>query len=70
MSYKETLLNQIYEAYQSKLEEATSIWKSECCCISEDEDRDKEDQEELEYFKELLKEIDDNFVLKKEVKNE
>lgn len=65
MSYKQTLLNQLYEAYQSKLEEATSIWKSECCCISEDEDRDKEDQKELEYFKELLKEIDDNFVLKK-----
>jgi len=70
MTYKQTLLNQLYEAYQSKLEEATSIWKSECCCISEDEDRDKEDQKELEYFKELLKEIDDNFVLKKEVKYE
>lgn len=65
MTYKQTLLNQIYEAYRSKLEEATNIWKSECCCISEDEDRDKEDQKELEYFKELLKEIDYNFVLRK-----
>ena len=65
MTYKQTLLNQIYEAYRSKLEEATNIWKSKRSCISEDEDRDKEDQKELEYFKELLKEIDYNFVLRK-----
>ena len=52
-----SLLNEIYDAYKSKVEEATSIWKSECCCISEDEDRDIEDKEDLRYFKELLQEI-------------
>ena len=52
-----SLLNEIYDAYKSKVEEATSIWKSECCCISEDEDRDIEDKEDLRYFKELLQKI-------------
>ena len=55
------ILNEIYNAYKIKLEEATSIWKSECCCISEDEDRDKEDKEELKYFEMLLQKINDNF---------
>lgn len=48
------LINEIYDAYEGKVEEATSIWKSECCCISEDEDRDVEDAEDLKYFRELL----------------
>lgn len=51
------ILNEIYDVYKSKVEEATSIWKSECCCISEDEDRDIEDKEDLRYFKELLQKI-------------
>ena len=34
------VLNEIYDVYKTKLEEATLIWKSECCCISEDEDRE------------------------------
>lgn len=53
----DSLLNEIYDAYKGKVEEATSIWKSECCCISEDEDRDIEDEEDLKYFKELLQKI-------------
>ena len=52
-----SLLNEIYDAYKSKVEEATSIWKSECCCISEDEDRDIEDEEDLKYFKGLLQKV-------------
>ena len=52
------VLNEIYDAYKIKLEEATSIWKSECCCISEDEDRDKE---ELKYFESLLQKINNNW---------
>lgn len=55
------VLNEIYSIYKAKLEEATSIWKSECCCISEDEDRDKEDKEELKYFEILLQKIDSNW---------
>ena len=52
------VLNEIYDAYKIKLEEATSIWKSECCCISEDKDRDKE---ELKYFESLLQKINNNW---------
>ena len=55
------VLNEIYDAYKIKLEEATSIWKSECFCISEDEDRDKEDKEELKYFESLLQKINNNW---------
>ena len=55
------VLNEIYDADKTKLEEATSIWKSECCCISEDEDRDKEDKEELKYFEMLLQKINNNW---------
>ncbi len=51
------VIDELYELYKEKVEEATSIWKSECCCISEDEDRDKEDKEELEYFKSLLRKL-------------
>ena len=57
------LLNQIYDAYKDKVEEATSIWKSECCCISEDEDRDIEDKKDLLHFEELLREINNDFIL-------
>jgi hypothetical protein len=55
------VLNEIYNAYKTKLEEATLIWKSECCCISDDEDRDIEDKEDLKYFESLLQKIDNNF---------
>ena len=55
------VLNEIYDAYKTKLEEATSIWKSECCCISDDEDRDEEDKKELRYFESLLQKINNNW---------
>ena len=55
------VLNEIYNAYKTKLKEATLIWKNECCCISDDEDRDKEDKEELKYFESLLQKINNNF---------
>ena len=52
------VLNEIYNMYKEKLEEATSMWKSEYSgSISEDEDRDKSDKEDLIYFKELLQKI-------------
>ena len=52
------VLNEIYDMYKTKLEEATSIWKSEySCSISEDEDRDRDDKEDLMYFKELLQKV-------------
>ena len=51
------ILDELYTLYKQKVEEATSIWKSECCCISEDEDRDKEDNEDLKYFNSLLKKL-------------
>ena len=55
------ILNEIYNVYKTKLEEATLIWKSECCCISEDEDRDEADKEELKYFEMLLQKINNNW---------
>lgn len=52
------LLHEIYDAYKEKVEEATSIWKSEySCSISDDENRDIEDKEDLLYFEGLLREI-------------
>lgn len=51
------LLHEIYDAYKEKVEEATSIWKSECCYISDDENREIEDKEDLLYFEGLLQEI-------------
>lgn len=52
------VLNEIYNMYKEKLEEATSMWKSEYSgSITEDEDRDKSDKEDLIYFKELLQKI-------------
>lgn len=49
------LVNEIYDAYKGKVEEASSTWKSEYSCgISEDEARDVEDAEDLKYFRELL----------------
>ena len=52
------VLNEIYDMYKTKLEEATSIWKSEySCSISEDRDRDRDDKEDLMYFKELLQKV-------------
>lgn len=58
------VLNEIYNMYKEKLEEATSMWKSEYSnSISEDEDRDKSDKEDLIYFEELLQKI--NIALEK-----
>lgn len=52
------ILNEIYDAYKGKVEEATSLWKSEYSFSQqEDEDRDIEDKEDLRYFKELLQKI-------------
>lgn len=52
------VLNEIYNMYKEKLEEATSMWKSEYSgSISEDEDRDRDDKEDLMYFKELLQKV-------------
>jgi len=58
------ILNEIYNMYKEKLEEATSMWKSEYSnSISEDENRDKSDKEDLIYFEELLQKI--NIALEK-----
>ena len=52
------LLHEIYNAYKEKVEETTSMWKSEySCSISDDENRDIEDKEDLLYFEGLLREI-------------
>lgn len=60
------VLNEIYNMYKEKLEEATSMWKSEYSnSISEDEDRDKSDKEDLIYFEELLQKI--NIALEKKI---
>lgn len=49
------ILNEIYDAYKEKVKEASSMWKSEYCYSQkEEDDRDKEDIEDLRYFKELL----------------
>lgn len=51
-------LNKIYDAYKGKVEEASSMWKSDYCCSREEEnERDIEDKEDLKYFKELLQNI-------------
>ena len=51
-------LNEMYDAYKSKVEEASSIWKSAYCCSQEEEyAKDIEDTEDLKYFKELLQDI-------------
>ena len=52
------ILNEIYDAYKGSVEEASSMWKSEYCCSQEEENkRDIEDEEDLEYFQELLQQI-------------
>jgi len=51
-------LNEIYDAYKGKVEEASSMWKSEYCYSQVEENRrDVEDKEDLKYFKELLQDI-------------
>lgn len=53
-----SLLMELRDMYQSKLEEASSMWKSEYCCSQKEEDiRDIEDKEDLLYFSELLGEL-------------
>lgn len=52
------ILNEIYILYEQALDEASAMWKSEYCYSKEEEDkRDKDDQEQLEYFKILLQNI-------------
>ena len=54
------LLNEIYDAYKGRVEEASSMWKSEYCYSQREEDqRDIEDKEDLKYFKELLQQIEE-----------
>lgn len=51
-------LNEIYDAYKGKVEESSSMWKSNYCCSQEEENkRNIEDKEDLKYFKELLQNI-------------
>lgn len=53
-----SLLNEIYDAYEGKTEEASSMWKSEYCYSQKEKDnRDIEDKEDLKYFKGLLQKI-------------
>lgn len=62
-----SLLNQIYDAYQDAIKDASFMWKSAYCYSQEGEDkRNKEDKEDLNYFKELLQKIDKNFVPQEE----
>ena len=52
------ILNEIYDAYKGKIEEASSMWKSNYCCSQKEKDnRDREDTEDLKYFKELIDKI-------------
>lgn len=61
------ILNEIYDAYKGCLEYASSMWKSEYCCSTEEEKcRDMEDKEDLKYFKSLLQKIDNNISNKEE----
>ena len=54
----EYLLNEIYDAYEGKVEEATDMWKSEySCSAKENAERDIEDKEDLKYFKGLLQKV-------------
>ena len=54
------ILNEIYDAYKGKIEEASSMWKSEYCYSQEEEDkRDIEDKEDLKYFKGLLQRVEE-----------
>ncbi len=57
------LLNQIYNTYKDKVEDASDLWKSEFSCSKEqDIERDKSDKEDLLYFEGLLREIDNDFI--------
>lgn len=52
------VIDELYELYKQKVEEATDMFKSEWSCSQEDDDeRDKEDLEDLKYFNSLLKKI-------------
>lgn len=57
------LLNEIYNAYKDKVEDASDLWKSDFSCSREqDIERDKSDKEDLLYFEELLRKIDNDFI--------
>lgn len=52
------IINELYELYKQKVEEATDMFKSEWSCSQkDDEERDKEDEEDLKYFNSLLKKM-------------
>ena len=62
-----SLLMELRDIYQDKLEDASSMWKSEYCCSQGESDiRDMEDREDLLYFSELLGEIYNNYIEDKE----
>jgi len=52
------IINELYELYEQKVIEASGMFKSEWSSSSEqDHKRDEEDNEDLEYFKALLRKI-------------
>ena len=55
------IIDELYELYKQKVEEATDMFKSEWSCSQkDDEERDKEDNEDLKYFNSLLKKLSDH----------
>lgn len=50
------IIDELYELYRQKVEEASDMFKSEWYPF-DDEKRDKEDKEELEYFNSLLRKL-------------
>lgn len=66
MIFMNSILNKIYNLYKDKVNYCSSMWKSEYSCSrEEDEDRDLYDKEDLKYFEELLRQIDNNFTIEK-----
>ena len=52
------IIDELYKLYKQKVKEASDIFKSEYSCSrEEDEERDKEDKEDLKYFNSLLKKL-------------
>ena len=56
----EEILNEIYDAYEYAVNDASSLWISEFSCSNkETENRQEADKEDLFYFQTLLAEIKD-----------
>ena len=52
------IIDELYELYKQKVEEATNMFKSEWSgSTEEDLKRDKEDSEDLKHFNSLLKKL-------------